>query len=98
MTKLSDILTDALFTGRSMGYLAFRFWGPVCEGSRKSEVERQLGDTMAHVVNAPYRAAGQSGNYFFWHTLNTVMDDIYACENPERRERFVQLEKDIRGW
>jgi len=98
VTRLSDILIDALYTSRQMGNLAFHFWGPRCANSERSEVEDKIADTMAHIVNAPYRAAGERGNYFFWHTLNSVMDDMYGCECPKRHERFIQLKKNIRGW
>lgn len=94
---LGSIVVDALFTSRDIGHLQLYCWGPLLRTENATRVERKIGHIMGKIVNKPYRDAGKGGNYFFWHQINSLMDDMYACEDPERRERFIQYEKGIRA-
>lgn len=75
--KLSMLLYDALVPpedepGRTNMY----YWGKR-DSDGKTKAERILGKQMCDYVNAPYRAEGRGGNYFFWFNVTGLLVDIH---------------------
>ena len=76
MVRLIDILVLAIYSPQR-NVLQVKDWGPpINRWEGKSKAEQYLGHHMGELVNAPYRAQGAGGNYFFWYNINDIIHDI----------------------
>ena len=76
MVRLIDILVLAIYSPVRTE-LKVKYWGPpINRWEGESKAYQYLSHHMGELVNAPYRAKGYGGNYFFWYNINDIIHDI----------------------